>query len=334
MVGYLKPLFAISIPLTDPKQFGDLSEVVSEIGDQMLTKSRKLPQGLAIASQSVEFWRRLAPDLTISDRLTQNLIVRPQKQEASDRIRLINEGYLHIRQPGFDAPLDRIQDAMARIVDAGMPAAFVGVYDEVWSIAAQMQALIGGLLGAECALNPDFWAGYADQGDNGQTARRKRPGSSLNRDRSPNSLSVWVPVTDATPDNGCPYLVPANQDRNYAKPDPERADSRLQSIKAIPAGAGDMIVTSGETYHWRGRTSRYNTDGPLMSLSWEFQSKALAPFDGHLVDSYPLVPFETRLGLLARQMPRNKTAMSNNPVWRAVQQTLANRFPVGQQPQP
>ena len=49
-----------------------------------------------------------------------------------------------------------------------------------------------------------------------------------------------------------------------------------------------------------------------------------------VIDSYPYVPFETRLGLLARQMPKqNSREISANPIWRAVQQTLANRYPLG-----
>lgn len=294
----------------------------------MLTNTRKLPQGLAIASQSAEFWRRLAPELTISDNMSQNLIVRSEAQKDADRMRLINEGYLHLQQPGFTAPLDKISEAMERIVQAGMPAAFIGVYDEVWSIAAQMQAMISGLLGGDCALMPEFWACHAGNGDAGATACRKRPGASLYRDKSPKVLSVWVPITDATPDNGCVYLVPADQDQNYGRAEPERADARLHGIKAVPARAGDVVISTGETYQWRARTGRYNQDGPLMSLNWEFQNRSLEPVDGYLVDSYPNVSFETRLGLLAQQMPRHRSEMPKNPVWRAVQQTLANRFPM------
>ena len=295
----------------------------------MIRRNRKLPQGLAIAAQSAEFWRRLAPDLTISDGQPLSAIQRHPGQAAEDRLRLINDGYLHLKSPGIAVDLSAISDALERIVVAGLPASFIGVYDETWAIIAQLEAVLGGLLDGKAAMVPNFHADHLGSDSQGRLAARQRPANSLFRDKSPKSVNVWVPLTDATPDNGCVYAVPAGQDRNYGAKKPERADASLPSIRALPAGAGDVLIWTGETYTWQGRPNpRSGAPATLMSLSWEFQSTETAAFEGLTIDSYPYVPFETRLGLLAHQMPGHTSGFSSNPLWRAVQQTLSNRYPM------
>ncbi len=293
----------------------------------MLPIRRHLPQGLAIATQSAEFWRRLAPELTISNARPGQTISRNQRRLAVERMQLVNDGYLRLKQPGIEAPLVDIARAMDRIVKAGLPAAFIGVYDEVWSAIAALDVVINGLFDGQGALVPNFWASHLAAGP-GLAAQRRRPKKGVFSDGTPKSITVWLPVTDATPDNGCVYLVPAGQDRNYGKPEADRADASLPGIRALPAVVGDVLIWTGEAYHWQSRPERAARHAPLQSLTWEFQSRDIAPLEGLLVDSFPDVPFETRLGLLAHQMPRHQRELSVNPIWRAVQQTLANRFPM------
>ncbi len=293
----------------------------------MLSSRKRLPQGLAIASQSAEFWRRLAPELTISDAQPNCVVRRDEYRSERERMRLVDDGYLYYRQPGIVAPMVDIANAMDRIVNAGLPAAFIGVYDEVWSIIAQMREVVGGLFGGEAALMPDFWADHTIA-TAGLGAQRRFPGQGVFADGTAKTAVIWVPVTAATTENGCLYVVPAGQDRNYGKPDPERADACLPGIRALPAQSGDAIVMTGETYHWQARPDRHSRDRSLMSLTWTFQSGTVSPIEGALIDSYPYVPFETRLAILANQMPRHRDEFAGQPVWRAVQQTLANRFPI------
>jgi hypothetical protein len=291
----------------------------------MLPSNRTLPQGLAIATQSPEFWRRLAPELTISDAQPRGTIKRSTAHSDRERTRLVNDGFLRLKQPGFQTNIDRISVAMDRIVTAGLPAAFIGVYDEVWSIIANLNGVLDGLFDSKSAMVPDFWASHTVS-NTGLTAGRRRAGNGVYGDGTPKNVTVWVPLTNATPDNGCVYVVPAGQDRNYGKSNPERADASLPGIRALTADAGDALVWTGETYNWQARPDRYGEDGPLMSLTWEFQCRDLAPLEGLLIDSYPYIPFETRLALLARQMPLHRKDFSASPVWQTVQQTLANRF--------
>ncbi len=121
----------------------------------------------------------------------------------------------------------------------------------------------------------------------------------------------------------------AGQYRNYGKADPGRADASLPGIRALPADAADVLIWTGEIYRWQDHPDRDALNSPLMNLTWEFQSRDVAPMEGLTVDSFPYVSFETKLGILARQMQRHRSEFAPNPVWCAIQQTLANRFSVG-----
>ena len=294
----------------------------------MIRRNRKLPQGLAIAAQSAEFWRRLAPDLTISDGQPGKSVIRQADQIAKDRMTLINDGYLHLDGQDFNVDPAGIAEAMQRIVVAGLPSSFIGVYDQTWAIIARLEATLDGLFAGKAAMVPNFHADHIGRDSQGRAATRQRPTLGLHRDKSPKNVTVWVPLTDATPENGCVYTVPAGQDKNYGAAETTRADASLPSIRALPAKAGDILIWTGEAYTWQGRPNPRAKAPALMSLSWEFQSADTPPLEGLTLDSYPYVPFETRLGLLARQMPGHTSGFSSNPLWRAVQQTLSNRYPM------
>jgi len=227
----------------------------------MLPPRKKLPSGLAIASQSAEFWRRLAPELTISDAQPAEPISRNHEQSSAEAMQIVNDGFLMLKQPGISAPITDIANAMDRIVGAGLPAAFIGVYDEVWSIIAQLNQVVDGLFDGQSALMPDFWASHSTATP-GLAARRKRPENGVFKDGTPKTATVWMPMSDATPENGCVYAIPAGQDRNYGKSDGPRADASLPGIRALPAQAGDVLIWTGETYHWQARPDRHPADSP------------------------------------------------------------------------
>ncbi len=295
----------------------------------MLPNRRRLPRGLAIATQSTAFWRRLAPELTIAEP-PRNMLSHeapPQQIPGDMQMKLVNDGFVHLRGVVPTANLTAVGRAMRRINDAGFPASFIGVYDEVWALVAGLRGVIDGLFHQGAALVPGFQAIHPGQG-RGLSAGRRRPGRGVYGDGTPRNVTLWLPLTAATPDNGCVYVVPARFDRNYGRSDAARPDASLPGIRALPAAPGDVLIWTGETYHWQGRAARDNPDGPLLSLCWEFQSKADVALEGATIDSFPSVPFETRLSILARQMRHAADSRRASPVWRAVRQTLQNRYPL------
>ena len=101
-------------------------------------------------------------------------------------------------------------------------------------------------------------------------------------DGSPASLNFWVPLTRATPRNGCMYAVPRSKDGCYnntdceahfgylhgttnnrvpgagggrAFPDNFTAGFSLQDVRALPRVPGEVMAWDGQLLHWGGRVS-------------------------------------------------------------------------------
>lgn len=295
------------------------------IGVTNLLTRKRLPAGLAIASQSADFWRGMAPALTISDHQPGPFSVPGSDQLLQHRLRLMNAGYAHLPGAAETGKLSSLTDAMTEIAAAGLPPAFLGVYDECWDVVARLSPLIEGVLGGAARLLPDFWAGHGHACPP-IAAGRAMAGRGVFRNRAPKTITVWVALTDATPDNGCLYLVPADQDKEYGRREPGQAKAPLPAIRAVPTRAGDVVIMTGDTYRWQGQAETSKGQPPVMYLSWSF-CEASAGF-GVTIDSFPYVPFETRLSILGGQMRAHADELGPQPVWRAVQQALVNRFPI------
>jgi len=102
---------------------------------------------------------------------------------------------------------------------------------------------------------------------------------------SPAVLNVWIPLNDATNDNGCMYVVPREFDSDFARTDGHHAHMNpatevqrgvsskihfpLHGARALPAPAGSLIAWYGNTIHWGSSCSKYAKD-PRKSIALTF----------------------------------------------------------------
>jgi hypothetical protein len=102
----------------------------------------------------------------------------------------------------------------------------------------------------------------------------------------PAILNVWIPLNDATLDNGCMYVVPREFDTDFARTDGHHAHMNpatevqrgrsskihfpLHGVRALPAPAGSLIAWYGNTIHWGSTCSRY-ADVPRKSIALTFR---------------------------------------------------------------
>ena len=123
----------------------------------------------------------------------------------------------------------------------------------------------------------------------------------LRPDGMPTALTIWLPLTDATPANGCMYMVPASQDPNY----PEHLQSteviNLQSVRALPAPAGSILGWNQNVLHWGGCSSS-KAIFPRISIAWEFQRKDIPEPRSSLLSPTSLLTFPQRLSLIGQQI--------------------------------
>jgi len=103
---------------------------------------------------------------------------------------------------------------------------------------------------------------------------------------SPEILTVWIPLNNATLANGCMYVVPREFDTDFARTDNHHAHMNpatevqrglsskihfpLHGVRALPAPAGSLLAWYGNTIHWGSTCSRY-ANAPRKSIALTFR---------------------------------------------------------------
>ncbi len=259
-----------------------------------------------------DHWRRLNPDLTISANPFDQRRPLCEVAAASADAHLLHireEGYFHT--PPLLAPDEtaRLADGIGRVVHAGFPASFVCVYDEFYQAFDRLGALLAPILGDGYLMVAEgFGAWHIEGGDT--ESRLFGPAGphrdSLGPDRhdlareNPTLVNAWIPLTDATLDNSCIYLLPAHRDPSYLSSDRKFLANRVpfQHIRAVPAAAGSVVCWTTHLLHWGSRGSR-RAGVPRMSIAMYLQSRAVPPYDESAFPVPSAVPFTDRLHWIA-----------------------------------
>ena len=216
---------------------------------------------------------------------------------------LVKEGYIQLDKVAWDLPLADMAQAIARLVGCGLVPPFCFMYDEFWMMFSRLHQVMCRLLGEQYAMLPDFWAWHVDPrvGQSGWKAHRDKGSKSLFPDGRPKSLTVWLPLTDATPLNGCMYMVPAYMDPTYNTPDDKAWRFQPQDIRALPIAAGGALCWTQAAIHW-GSHSSPRAEGPRISLAFEFQRGDVPPMNTPLLPPFVSLTIEQRLVLICKQV--------------------------------
>lgn len=261
-------------------------------------------------SEDPEFWRQLNPHLT----LTEQAHSRSAPGCVNDflregwRERLKEDGYLQFDEVLDEKRVTALRRGVENVVAAKWPAAFCMVYDEYWNLFAGLSSLLQPILGESYRLLPNFWAWHVDPSAQqaGWSPHRDSGPASLFADGMPKSATIWIPLTDATPLNGCMYLLPANQDPDYLNAGTRKHDIPLQSIRALPAKAGSVLLWNQNVYHWGSRSSpRART--PRISIACEYRQADLPPMREPLLDPGQPPAFDLRSDLIVRLLVRYRS---------------------------
>jgi hypothetical protein len=249
-------------------------------------------------------WTRLAPDLHVGDDAFL-LAVPPLALGDNHRADLMEQlrfdGYFHESDVGWALDAGRMAGIVRHLGELGIAPVFAFVFDEFWLPFRRLSAWYRGLLG-DYAMMPNFWAWNLDprRGDAGWPPHRDNGPGALLPDGGPKSLTTWIPLSDATPLNGCMYIVPASFDPVYGTAD-KSIRFTLPSVRALPAKAGDLLMWNQAVMHWGGRTSPRAAQSRV-SIAFEFQRRDAPPFAGPLLDPEAIPSFEERLWLIGRQI--------------------------------
>jgi ectoine hydroxylase-related dioxygenase (phytanoyl-CoA dioxygenase family) len=142
------------------------------------------------------------------------------------------------------------------------------------------------------------------RGDSGWAPHRDKGRCSLFADGTPKILNLWLPLTDATPLNGCMYVVPADRDPTYNTAQESSLQFQLSDIRALPARAGSVLGWTQAVIHWGARTAERG-GAPRISLGAEFQCADLPPFATPLLDPAVMPVLAVRLDVIAQSILRH-----------------------------
>jgi hypothetical protein len=251
-------------------------------------------------------WRLLSPQLHVQDAgwlQAQKPLGIPAPLLDELRALLREEGYFQLPPQGWDLPIGTMAQTIATLDRRGIPLPFAFLYDEFWVLYWRLHALIEGILGPGYLRLPDFWAWLVDpkRHDSGWKPHRDKGWQSLREDRSPKSITVWLPLTHATTLNGCMYLVPAHRDPTYATPQDREWRHEPADVRALPAEAGSVLCWTQALLHWGSRTSPRG-EAPRISVAFEFQAGDVPPYNEPLTLPTVIPDLPMRLKLVSKQI--------------------------------
>ncbi|MEY2879758.1 MAG: hypothetical protein RLZZ15_2138 [Verrucomicrobiota bacterium] len=285
-------------------------------------------------ASTADFWRQLCPDLALEGN------VSPPAARLDDLAglgRLVREeGY--VNTPGVldPAAVARTRSGVERLAARGIPPVFAWVYDECWLLYRSLQPFLAHVLGADYRMLPDVWAWFVKPSNDaaGWVPHRDRSAQTFDDDGSARALTVWLPLTDTTPLNGCIYILPPHVDPGlHAAGGPlEPADGKyhfagdaVQNIRALPAPAGSLLAWHQSLLHWGSRASRLGAN-PRCSIAAQFQRADVAPYETPLLDPHVLPPFSQRLGLIGHLICMFSGFLSLPPETRALGTALQWKY--------
>jgi hypothetical protein len=283
-------------------------ELPADIARQLLIDARLKPAEVddrETRARDASYWRQLAPEVNVDG--AQSAL--PYTAMASETIEaaaasLQEDGVLHLKSVIDPQTIARLNTAIDRVVGAGWPAVFAGVFDEFWlcTRASALRQAVGAALGDETVLSPKIWIHVVRPSRTAAGWPPHLDGPGRRR------VNCWLALTDATAENGCMHVIPRplalpalgdRLDAGEAFTTPEIL-AMLHGATPLPASAGDFLAWSFDILHWggqarRGRSERRSLAFELIAKTetLEDDERAGPPIDG------PLPPLEMRLQAIA-----------------------------------
>jgi len=296
-------------------------------------KAPRMTTSLTAAdAENMAFWRELQPALSIDGTRSYEGFQLGDIGELMEQLRF--EGHVNVPEVVPQELVVAMRDCIAKLAEREIPLAFAFVYDEAWQVFQGLATFMEAALGTAYRALPDFWVWHVvpSESATGWSPHRDRVQPTLDRNNAPHSLTVWVPFTDATPLNGCIYMLPAHLDDRFKQRvwDGEGNNQVVapQNIRALPAAAGSLLAWNQAVLHWGGRASRL-AQGPRSSAAFEFQRGDKAPFNRPLLDPKRTPPFQQRLGLVGKQVLQYRHMYPLSDEIATMAEALRSRFMPG-----
>ena len=254
---------------------------------------------------SPTYWQQLNPLLSVGEMppagIDETKETDFQPTDVLDRLR--SEGYFQLDPLVSPTVIGRMREGIEVLKQNQWLPVFAFVYDEFWTIVRTpfLRRLLTEALGPGYKQIGHLWAHYV-------TPVRGAHGWGPHVDgvtglEASNRLSIWIPLSDATLDNGCVYLIPQDlidksgvtefsATSTYTLSDLQEF---LQNSRAMPARAGSILGWGFQIIHWGSTCAR--PGNPRISIALEFVGEGAVP-----VKDEPLVDADLNLPSLPRRL--------------------------------
>lgn len=271
------------------------------------------------------FWREQFPMLSMEDASARPPVPATLPSVDVDDINatVLKEGYISGTSDYLKKTTPALEAAILKCKSLGISPTFLFLFDEPWECFRQLHPLLTHILGEDYLLLPDFWAWHVDftKGENGWGIHRDKGTYALDAEGRPLSMTVWIPITESTPENGCIYLVPAHLDNGYRAPRGSQPDFDYASIRALPRKPGDFLAWNQNVLHWGARSSP-RAKNTRMSMALEFQRGDIPAFNQPLLKPLAVTNFRARLLLIAKQILQYQHMYALSPEMREMAEKL------------
>jgi hypothetical protein len=259
-------------------------------------------------AQDPAYWQRLNPKLSVGvEPSAEGTEASPLDSRHGTELlkRFDREGYFQAQPLLSKSVLEDIREGIEVLRKEQWPPVFAFVYDQLWQATRtpSLVHLLSEILGPGYKQTSNAWCHYV-------APNKAWGGWSPHIDgfNMPNRLSVWIPFSDATLENGCMYVVP-----QYRVPETvgdfskltnvSRAELQalLQGSRALPVQAGSILGWHFQLIHW-GSTPGH-AEHPRISMAVEFIAGHAEPVNDEepLFDGCAGVPtFQQRLEVIGK----------------------------------
>lgn len=279
---------------------------------------RAQDQHPALLTGDRDSWSRLNPGLRISDRPFARQSAAYVKDQAlldrEDR-HLLTEGFVRLEHVIPPKETRRLQEGVEALQRVGLPPIFCFVYDDYWVTLKRLKGILERFAGPGFLVLPDFWAWYVDHRSpgSGWSAHRDLRVPVTGKDSRPEILTVWIALTDATPDNACLYVLPLDLDPLYPHLLQKEFQPKLESARALPVRAGGMLLWHANLFHWSGRNGGYAAH-PRISFAFSLQRQGREALYHPPIALEGRLTIDDRLVLIAAQFERYRHRFPSSPL--------------------
>jgi len=254
------------------------------------------------------YWEKLNPSLSVGGQLADGVreTATLGLQNRSELLeKLGREGYFQTGPLLSESLVGRMRACIEVLRKEHWPPVFAFVYDQFWQVARipPLVELLSGALGPGYKQNSNSWCHYIPprSGSAGW-------GPHMDGFNRSNRLSIWIPLSDATLQNGCMYVIP-----QHVVPETLRDFSTLENVsraelqtllqgsRAVPAQAGSVLGWHFQLIHWGSTVAQ--AEHARISLTMEFVGDQAEPktdehplFEGHAA----LPTFPQRLHVIGK----------------------------------